>query len=135
MVFRLRDVNGHCCSGNTLKVQICFSTVYACGHFTTVCLLWFSITVFKHVKFWLLLFTVCIHYVHRDAAGRLMRLEDTQTQLDDFGIPLQITSSSDSKEKPPATNVRQNLSPLHRILIPYSGKYSREKILRFESYP
>ena len=39
-----------------------------------------------------------------------MRLEDTQTLLDDFGIPLQISPSSDSKEKPPATNVCQNLS-------------------------
>ena len=28
-----------------------------------------------------------------------MRLEDTQMLLDDFGIPLQISSSSDSKEK------------------------------------
>ena len=35
----------------------------------------------------------------RGAAGRLMRLEDTQMLLDDFGIPLQISSSSDSKEK------------------------------------
>ena len=37
--------------------------------------------------------------VARGAAGRLMRLEDTQMLLDDFGIPLQINSSSDSKEK------------------------------------
>ena len=44
----------------------------------------------------------------RGAAGRLMRLEDTQTLLDDFGIPLQISPSSDSKEKPAATHVRQN---------------------------
>ena len=90
---------------------------------------------FSIIVIWLLLFTVCIHYVHRGAAGRLMRLEDTQTLLDDFGIPLQISPSSDSKEKPPATNVRQNLSPPHHILLSYSRKYSREKTLQFESHP
>ena len=45
-------------------------------------------------------------YPCRGAAGRLMRLEDTQTLLDDFGIPLQISRSSGSKEKPTATHVR-----------------------------
>ena len=47
-------------------------------------------------------------YIYRGAAGRLMRLEDTQMLLDDFGIPLQISPSSDSKEKPAVTHVRQN---------------------------
>ena len=45
---------------------------------------------------------LCIEFsllLSRGAAGRLMRLEDTQLLLDDFGIPLQISCSSDSKEK------------------------------------
>ena len=46
----------------------------------------------------------------RGAAGRLMRLEGTQMLLDDFGIPLQINSSSDSKEKPDAIHVCHNTS-------------------------
>ena len=64
-----------------------------------------------------------VHYFYRGAAGRLMRLEDTQTLLDDFGIPLQISPSSDSKEKPPATNVRQNLSLVYfRELVLLEGE-------------
>ena len=36
---------------------------------------------------------------YRGAPGRLMRLEDMQALLDDFGIPLQIGSSSSATKK------------------------------------
>ena len=35
---------------------------------------------------------------HRGAAGRLMKLEDIQVLLDDFGLPLQIGNSSSTNE-------------------------------------
>lgn len=57
------------------------------------------------IKVFVLVFYMYLFYPPRGAAGRLMRLEDTQTLLDDFGIPLQVSPSSNSRENPAPIHV------------------------------